>query len=514
MAKTQKLIIKPKEEFAYGYIIKALAGGLYPNKFHVIREYVQNGFDSIVSWKQAKKNRNAAIKINIQKPSIFIFDNGTGMDRHTLNEYRKVGFSKKTVGESAGFRGIGKLAGISIAKKLVVTTSPYKIREKYNLIFNAEDMIKEIDDLKKKRENIPLNRLIEKHTKLTSDVEGANDHYTMVELNGIRQDSKILFNEEMLIDYLSNNAPVKFDPEFSFGREIEEDIRQFVEDYNCVDISVGRNNVYKPFKEDLKAHKHIIVWDSKYRDKQRAFCWYCENKRKGQIRPTEISGLVYRYKNFAVGDNYLTRKTIWNTSHHLAFYFMGEVYITDPNIVPTSQRDDFEQSVARDGFYKDAKVVANELNSIARISSGIRRAEEYVSRGVEIVSKIDEEMKKKEPYLRDLSVEKITQLSNVVTDIEKRKKNIPKTDRKTKYLATTVVKKAKRLLCEFEEVEKAEKKEFNIVKKLNFNKQATEVYLTVVRTVKDFFVDEPDELEKIIKALHRNLLKTFSKKTD
>mgnify|MGYP001605289165 CR=1 FL=1 len=505
--------IKPKEEYAYGYIIKALAGGLYPNKFHVIREYVQNAFDAIISWKSTNKDKNVDIKIIIKKPSIFIFDNGIGMDRYTLNEYRKIGFSKKVIGESVGFRGIGKLAGISVAKKLIITTSPYGIDEKYTLVFDAEAMMEEIDELKKKRANISLNTLIEKHTSLTSSPEIKNEHYTMVELREIKPDSKTLFDKNKLIDYISKNAPVPFDPQFVYGNNIEDSIKKFVADYDRVNILVDGKKVYKQFTNNLKAPQHIPLY-SKNKKNLLGFCWYCENNQKGQVDPIEIGGLIYRYKNFAIGDNYLTRKTIWNISSHLAFYFMGEVYIIDPNIVPTSQRDDFEQSAARDGFYRDAKVIANELNNIARDSSGIRRAEEYVKRGVETISIIKEDIKKREPSLKDLSVQKIATIVNVINNIENRKKNIPEVDKKTRLLANNVIKQAKKLLKEVKKVEKTEKEEFNIVKKLKLDKQAGQVYFTTIRTLKDFFINKPEELEKIIKALHKNLLEVFSKKMD
>lgn len=507
----REVIITPREDFAYGHIIKALAGGLYPNKFHVVREYIQNSFDAIANWKKGGRGRTGKVRISIQKPSIFVLDDGTGMDRHTLNEYRKVGFSKKMMGESAGFRGIGKLAGISVAKRLIITTSPYGVSEKYTLTFNAEDMIKEVDELKKKRENIPLNSLIAKQTKLTSDFEKKNAHYTMVELSEIRKDSKLLFRGTSLATYISHNAPVPFDPSFHYGKAIEDDIATFVEDYDCVPVSVDGVDIFKPYASNLRSHKHIIVWD-KQRERMHAFCWYCENQGKGQIKPANVCGLTYRYKNFTVGDNYLTRKTIWETSPHLAFYFIGEVYIIDPRIVPTSQRDDFEQSEARDSFYKEEKVIASELNSRARANSGIRRAEEYVQRGAETVSTIQKELKAKEPYLRDLSVEKIAQLHNVVTNIKKRQKNIPVEDKKMISMAGRTVKRANKLLTDVRSIAQAEAKEFDIVKRLRLNKQAADVYFTTVRTLKDIFVDDPDELERIIKALHVNLIKTFPRK--
>ena len=514
MAKRKDLIVTPKEEYAYGHIIKALAGGLYPKKFHVIREYIQNAFDAVVNWKSVSKDKNVAITISIQKPSIFIYDNGTGMDRHTLNEYRKVGFSKKIIGESVGFRGIGKLAGISVAKKLIVTTSPYGIAEKYILEFDAESMLKEIDTLKKKRANIPLSILIEKHTKLTSDVEKKDRHYTMVELHEIKLDSKILFDKNKLIDYISKNAPVPFDPVFTYVKDIEESIRKFVTDYDCIELTVDGQKVYKPFAADLKTPQFIPVPDSKDKKKYLAFCWYCEHKYKGQIKPVDISGLVYRYKNFAVGDNYLTRTTIWKTSAHLAFYFIGEIYIVDSAIVPTSQRDDFEQSALRDGFYNDAEVISNQLNTLAYDSSNIRRAEDHVKNGMEIISSINEDIEKKDPALKDLSVQKIAKLVNVIDNIEKRKKNIPKEDTRTKFMADRVVKEAKKLLKEVEDLGRPEKTEFDIVKKLKMETQAGQVYSIAVRTLKDFFVDEPEILEKVLRVFHQNLLKSFSKKTE
>lgn len=508
MPRSNDVVIKPQEEYAYGHIIKALAGGLYPNKFHVAREYVQNGFDAILNWKQTKKHAKCQIRISIQKPSIFIYDNGTGMDRHTLNEYRKVGFSKKMVGEFAGFRGIGKLAGISVAKKLIVTTSPYGISEKYILTFDAEAMINEIDALKKNRENISLNNLIAKHTTISSDAEHKNEHYTMVELHDIKPDSKILLDNKNLCDYLSKNAPVPFDPNFPYGKEIEDDIRRFVLDYDCVELLVDNMPVYKPFAPNLKPYKHILVWDSK-RQKQKAFCWYCENIGKGQIKSDELSGFIYRYKNFAVGDNYLTRKTIWGVSSHLAFYFMGEIYITVPEIIPTSQRDDFEQSIERDTFYKDANVIANEVIKLARTSSNIRRAKEVVDEGAKVVSTIGKEVDKKEPSLRDLSVEKITLLSNTISKIQSREKNIPPDDKSTRILAKRVVKKAWKLLGQISEIEKQEKKQYSIINALRFNNQAKRVYLTTIRTLKDVLVDQPEELEVIIKEIHKNLKKEF-----
>ena len=500
--------ITPKEERAYGYIIEVLSSGLYPNKFHVIREYVQNSFDAIKNFKDLFGGKKSLrIKVSIKKPSIFIYDNGTGMDRCTLNEYKNVGFSKKKIGEYAGFRGIGKLSGLSVAKKLIITTSPYKIGEKYILTFDAEGMIKEIENLKKSRKNIPLTDLIEKYTKIEVEKEEKNAHYTLIELNGIKNDSKILLDQNKLIDYLGKNAPVRFEPKFKFGDRIETEIKKFVDDYDYTEICVGNKPVYKKFPNDVKDPMNIVIWD-KAQKKILGYCWYCENKAKGQIKPVNESGLVYRYKNFAVGDNSLTRKTLWSVSPHLAFYFVGEIYLCDCEIKPTSQRDDFEEDKYSERFYSQAKIIANNLNRIARESSGERRALHYVSLGKEIIDKITEDIINNESYLQEMKTQKIAEVFNVVINVKNRMDYLPEEDKKSKLLANQIITNGNKVLKELEKIDT--NKPLKIEKNVELSGQSLEVYKIIIEAIKNHFSNSGEELEEIIKIIHKNLKNHFS----
>ncbi|MCK4777944.1 MAG: ATP-binding protein, partial [Actinomycetia bacterium] len=252
------VIVNPEEEYAYGYIIKALASGLYHNKFDVIREYVLNAYNAVVKWEDLNKVISNGIKIIIKKPSISICDYGTGMNEETINAYRKVGFSKKKAGEVVGFRGIGKLSGISVAKKLIITTSPEGIEEKYTLEFDADSMIKELDDLKKNQKNIPLNELIEEYTAIKTEKEKKNEHYTSIQLYEIKENSKDLLNKNKLKDYISKNAPVEFDPNSAYKTKIENGIKKFVKSFRSVKISVNGVKTYKPLLENVMKPGEII----------------------------------------------------------------------------------------------------------------------------------------------------------------------------------------------------------------------------------------------------------------
>lgn len=56
-----------REEFAFGYILKVLTQGLYPNVLDVLREYVQNAYDAIIKHRNAYRKTNYKELKDIQK---------------------------------------------------------------------------------------------------------------------------------------------------------------------------------------------------------------------------------------------------------------------------------------------------------------------------------------------------------------------------------------------------------------------------------------------------------------
>ena len=202
--------LTPKtEEYVYGYLMEVLTGGLYPNKFDVIREYVQNSYDAIIEFLHEYGDiADASIKIEIDYPSITIFDTGTGMSKNKINEYRFIGYSEKKMGKSVGFQGIGKLAGVTVAEKLIVTSSPYGVAEKYKLEFDAGKMLERVSKLREESKNITIKQLILEHTDISTSEEKEDEHYTFVELHGIKDEFKELFEREIICQYLSRTVPV------------------------------------------------------------------------------------------------------------------------------------------------------------------------------------------------------------------------------------------------------------------------------------------------------------------
>src|SRR3989337_2796083 len=114
-----------EERLAYGSVLEALSRGLYPDKRHVIREFVQNSYDGLHELKKlCPKEALRPIEVKLEPPSIFIGDFGIGMPEQKMRQYRYLGYSEKDRTEHAGFRGIGKYSGLAVAEKIIVDSSP------------------------------------------------------------------------------------------------------------------------------------------------------------------------------------------------------------------------------------------------------------------------------------------------------------------------------------------------------------------------------------------------------
>src|SRR5215467_14197242 len=175
--------------FAYGSVLEALSRGLYPDKRHILREFVQNAYDSVRDLRKAHPNLGVSpIEIKIQPPSIIVADHGFGMTQTQMEQYRFLGFSEKERTKHAGFRGIGKYSGSAVAERLIVDSSRYGVPKRFRTIIHADRMMKEI----KTGKNPPLEQLLQEHTEVSETADDADAHYTFLELQGIASDASVL----------------------------------------------------------------------------------------------------------------------------------------------------------------------------------------------------------------------------------------------------------------------------------------------------------------------------------
>jgi molecular chaperone HtpG len=529
---SQQPTLSETEEYAYGHVLEALSGGLYPNRLDVLREYLQNSYDAVRKFvEEGGKLDDCQIDAAVQGASVTIHDNAGGMDLETLKEYRKIGFSKKPFGLYAGWRGIGKAAGLAVAEKVIVTTAQANSRIGYSLVFQAADMLDEVRKLRKKGENVPFNRLIATFSNIESFDKGPDDHYTSVELHNIKQEMSELTDPATIAAHLSQIAPVPFRPDFAYGRRIEQQLRERVEDYMPLRILVNGTQVYKPYLATwsyesetavVKEPLFLPVFDNE--KELVAFAWYCMNDGKGQLktpvtvntRPIDVSGLVYRVYDIRIGNSQLTRTTLWRTTPERAFYAMGEIHVMDDRVEPTSDRNDFVDSLARYELYDACAVIAKDISQRAGQQSRELRAEEKIQSAIGDVQSIS----------TDIGAGKVSRelvplyIHRVLTASEELEVRIPQSKKQDSVRAGNAALEQAgqltdqlRLLLEI--IPKSDQgpiKVLDITQELGLSEEATRVYCAVAKALGEYFVDFPGFYEKLVERIHAELRRSFEPK--
>lgn len=494
-----------REFYAYGSVLEALSFGLYPDKRHVIREFIQNAFDAIFEWIDVSGEHHIhPIEVVIQKPSIFIADKGLGMDNVKAQKFRYIGYSEKDKTKSAGFRGIGKDSGLSVAEKIIVTTSCYKNPNRYIIVIDAKKMLEETVSGR----NPPLDELLEEYSTIKEEHEKKDAHYTFVELHNIRKDAQILFNIDSLKDYICRNTPVPFEPSFKYAQEVADRLKANILDFSYVDIMLNDEKLYKPFPPDYTRPEYEPIFTNDVDEAPLvAYCWYCGHKNKGQFPDKENRGLNYRIKNFAIGDQYLTRKTLWRTTPERAFYFFGEIHILDKEIIPSSDRTDFEDNEARTRLFSRCRRIAQILNQRAGTESEQRRFDESIISTEFFIEKQKKEIEKDE-IIDQLKPELDYETRKKIEDIGKRLKRImskrikSKKDKQLIKRGKNTLKKTKNILKIFESA----KKFTNIVETLELNNQAKNLYQIVIDILKEEFSSDLNHLRNIIKKINNAII--------
>ena len=110
------------------FTLESLTTGMYNNPEIVYREYIQNAVDSfdnaVAQNLMSLDDCRIEIIVDAERQEISVKDNGTGIKKElAVKTLLDIGNSSKTHTTNRGFRGIGRLGGLSYCKKLSFCTT-------------------------------------------------------------------------------------------------------------------------------------------------------------------------------------------------------------------------------------------------------------------------------------------------------------------------------------------------------------------------------------------------------
>lgn len=343
------------------YTLESLTTGMYSDPKIVFREYIQNSVDSL---EEALSNNTLEpqgmridIIINEDESTITIRDNGIGIPcAEAKNTLMNVGNSKKRHSTNRGFRGIGRLGGMSYCDALIFTTSAENETKKTTVIFDCKKLRNLL--IPGQYEDLSLSDVLGEITTITVENEKAEKHYFIVEMKGVSSFSDLL-DINVAKSYISQVAPLPYQSRhFIYSSQLHEYLIRHGYTVEEFPIFIGENEadlepLYKPnrsrFHSDRTKMKpdeisKMVYFDITIEDELYALGWYGDCDWFGSLSEHEISGLRVRKGNILIGDN-KTLNTIFREARFNS-WTQGELFIVTDKLVPNARRDDFEQNQA------------------------------------------------------------------------------------------------------------------------------------------------------------------------
>ena len=337
------------------YTLESLTNGMYASPLDMYREYIQNAVDSLdeaISRGQINRNKmRIDISVNDIDKLVSIRDNGCGIRAEdAVSTLLDIGNSHKSYFTSRGFRGIGRLAGLSYCDKLIFKTS-YINEEICSVVeFDA----KQLRDLliPGAVDSTSVEDVLNTVTTVHTEKEKANRSYFEVILENVWFEAGLTDTESILV-YLNQHAPLRFSNQFKWGRTVSEKLR--IHGFVIPEYPIYLNGVLltKPYedyfisdrvKQNTDLIQDICVETFFRGNELSAILWYAQTNYYGTILNNSIKGIRIRQGNILVGDKgscgHIFKEERFNG------WLIGELHIIDKDIIANSRRDGFEKNTA------------------------------------------------------------------------------------------------------------------------------------------------------------------------
>ena len=414
-----------------GFILETLTIGLYGDSRNAIREYLQNGFDALQSAIDEGhiSSEEAQIVIEMSTDRLAVRDNGVGLSCNmAVSTLTAIGASSKSYRREAGFRGIGRLAGIAFCDKLIFSTKAAGEERGTKVILNAAGLRHDMSP--SRGGHRPLDELLLDNIRAFETEEpDINDHYFEVVLIGFKNAPAECMDPARMVDFVSQVAPVSYDDDFPFAKDILGEATRRKTAIDTVRIVVRANGeetaVYKPYRNEFAVGKDpVMLTKCELRESPsgRWWGWIGEKAEPGAYKDEKTRAIRVRVRNIQIDDTHVMRQIFESIPGAPSYgrfndWFVGEIFVEPTLLVPNARRDGFEDD-------EQWQAVRSELSELC---SGLgRSAYEISKKNQHSISKLAQDARtleaetKKIISAKALSADKLIQLSGAVTKLQRR----------------------------------------------------------------------------------------------
>ena len=371
-------------------VIENLTTAMYENLLIVYREYIQNSADAIdKAVAQGLIDATEAlidIQIDMNKRFISIEDNGTGIGTADFKRIMSsIADSTKDAAENKGFRGIGRLGGISTCRELRFSCSIQGEAVQSIVIWDAK---KVRDILNDDSLNPEASTLVDSVTFYDEQPCEVDKHFFKVEMIDIEKSASELLDVKGIKDYLGSVAPLPYAIGFIFNKKIHEFAREngfVIDEYN---VFVNGDRLFKEYRTKLYEDKNgqKVAYDELQDVKFEVFAaedglplawmWYGVSRFEKAIPVINIMrGIRLRKGNIQIGNELTFSNHGFYKETRGYSYYIGEVFAVHPDLRPNARRDYFNlNDCCREFEHKLRDLFFNRMYTIYHRANQVKKA--------------------------------------------------------------------------------------------------------------------------------------------
>jgi molecular chaperone HtpG len=341
------------------FTLESLTTGMYSEPESCYREYIQNAVDSLDSALEQgivkAEDFRIEIIIDADRQEVSIKDNGTGVAKAQVAKILlDIGNSQKRLSTNRGFRGIGRLGGLSYCNKLSFCTTAVGEAEKTLITFDCQKLKELLVPDKNTEYN--LQRVIQEVVDIRYFPEQASAHYFIVKMEGLDEISSLL-DIDSAKSYISQVAPLPYKNKFYWQSDIKEKFAAVGVDITEYPIFVGKSfeslaQIFKPYRLSFPSDKGkssdtilgLSYFKIDYKGSLMAYGWYADTNFLGTLTDETLSGIRIRKGNIQIGDERTCAP--YFKEPRFNGWTLGEVFVVSDALIPNARRDDFERNDA------------------------------------------------------------------------------------------------------------------------------------------------------------------------
>jgi len=365
-------------------IVELLSSAMYVDPLCIFREYIQNAADSLDEAAERALYRNGVqptIQITLDPAPanriVKIRDTGAGISRTTFQQtLTAIGASHKRGTPARGFRGVGRLAGLGQCQTLVMLSKS----DDDSVVSLMQWDCRRLKELLLETSDLSLDQMLQQVVEIDElPPDGHPKHFFEIEMRNVRRHKNDdLLNESVVGEYLSQVAPVRFHPSFSFGAEIEAYLAQY-QSAKTYQLTVNGKPIYRPFQNTYEARPKVHGEFKKVEyfevpgvaSGTDAVGWILHSDYLGAIPDRHgIKGLRLRSGNIQIGDARLLDSVFPEPRFNA--WTVGECHVLTSKLVPNARRDDFEHNGHYDNLVRKLTPKGKEIAKSCRDSSAER----------------------------------------------------------------------------------------------------------------------------------------------